>query len=410
MRLGPALIEGGRLNPGYLKLDLYCRGLRVAPDLVDAGLVRRVRAGLGSGLELCLSDSGMYVNAPVHEAFAHSSPYALRASSQTGSYDLLRDGRALARVAVAPAPRFYGRRTTSGKRMDTIGTIQGTYLGIYYGGLCANWKAPSEDACRFCGLGHSGERTNKTAQDVIETALAAREELRITFVHVNGGFDDREGYVHRFLPLMRRLRDETGLLSGLQLPPLADPAAYHAIREAGVNNVSLCFELWNDEAFTHACPGKARRAGLDRYRESISYCARDVGFDTTNGELIAGLEDPAASMAAIDWLTDVGAIPTVCVFRPLVGTPLENRQPPRTEEMVPVFAHTYRRCIERGLPIGVAPDLRVSIVLTPDECRWLLPPSERERWKLRRLKHAAMRRALGWRVRRRVRKSRAVSP
>ena len=30
MTAGPALFENGRLNPGYLKLDLFCRGLRIA--------------------------------------------------------------------------------------------------------------------------------------------------------------------------------------------------------------------------------------------------------------------------------------------------------------------------------------------------------------------------------------------
>ena len=47
-----------------------------------------------------------------------------------------------------------------------------------------------------------------------------------------------------------------------------------------------------------------------------------AGFEpwVTNGEIIAGLEPPEDSIRAIDWITSVGAIPTVCVFRPLIGT------------------------------------------------------------------------------------------
>ena len=41
---------------------------------------------------------------------------------------------------------------------------------------------------------------------------------------------------------------------------------------------------------------------------------------TLDDQVIAGLEPPASTIAAIDWLTSVGAIPTVCVFRPLAGT------------------------------------------------------------------------------------------
>ena len=67
-----------------------------------------------------------------------------------------------------------------------------------------------------------------------------------------------------------------------------------------------------------------------------------------------------------------------------------------------MFAHLYRRCQERGLATGVAPNVHVSLVLTPDECRWLLPPAERGRWKLRRLRNLALRTAAGVLVGRRI--------
>jgi hypothetical protein len=78
----------------------------------------------------------------------------------------------------------------------------------------------------------------------------------------------------------------------------------------------------------------------------------------------------------------VGAIPTVCVFRPLLGTDLEDQPPPRTEDLVPVFSRLYESCMERGLPIGCAPNVHVSLVLLPEECRFLSP----RRFPLRSLK------------------------
>lgn len=409
MPTGPSLLENRRLNPGYLKLDLFCKGLRLADDFhpADGGDTRTMRAGLGSGIELRLPRSGgMCVNAPVNEEFASGSPYELHGPLAGGRPRLFYGGRELGPVEVPATPRFYARQTSSGKPMGSVGVIQGTYLGVYYGMLCANWKHPSGDACRFCALGLSvsegAERTDKTPLDVVETARAARRELGITFVHLNGGFDDRGDYLGVFGPALERLRGETGLLTGLQVPPLPHVQQYQKFRQLGVNNVSLCFEVWDPERFEEVCPGKNRRVGLDRFRVAIEYCAQEVRFDTTNGELIAGLEDPGNSMAAVDWLTSVGAIPTVCVFRPVRGTPYADLPPPAVEDMVPVFAHTYRRCMERGLPIGIAPKVHVSIVMTPEECRWLLPPAERSRWRLRRLKHAALRAALGLAVRRRA--------
>jgi uncharacterized radical SAM superfamily protein len=141
--------------------------------------------------------------------------------------------------------------------------------------------------------------------------------------------------------------------------------------------VSFCFEIFDRQIFKDVCPGKDREYGLDHYLEAIRYCAQ-LGKKgprhepwVTNGEIIAGLEPAASSIRAIDWITSVGAIPTVCVFRPLLGTDLQHAAPPDTEELVPVFARLYEACMERGLPIGCAPNVHVSLVLLPEECRAL---------------------------------------
>ncbi|MEZ6007967.1 MAG: hypothetical protein R3F05_09355 [Planctomycetota bacterium] len=398
-----ARVENGRLNPGYVKLDLFCRGLRIDPavQLADGQQPVRMRSGLGSGLELRLPGADrVHVNAPVLETFAQRSPYVLvpfaRGRGSPG-LALEHEGRFLTEVLVPPRPRFLDRRTSRGRPMGSIGVIQGTYLGVYFGPTCSNWKAPERDICRFCSVGDNvasgDESTDKTIEDVVETALAARDELGITFVHVNGGFDDRGAYLERYVPLVRALRRRTGLLVGLQIPPLSSASAYEELARTGVQNVSLCFELWDEDRFCDVCPGKARRAPLSSFREALGWCVRGGGFDTVNGELIAGLESIESSRAAVDWLVDLGAIPTICVFRPVLGTPLEGQEPPSTDALVPLFAHAWHRTIARGLPVGIAPGIHVSIVLTPEEWRWLVPPAERQRHRLPRLRLAALRAA-----------------
>lgn len=407
----PELIEAGRLNPGFLKLDLFCRGVRIA-DACELGSSRapvRMRSGLGSGLELRLP-GGVPVNAPAVEPFAAQSPYTLHGPLPGGRFELRHEGRPLTTVGLPGRPAFLERKTRSGRRMSSIGVLQGTYLGVYYGPVCANWKTPEADACRFCAVGVNAadgdEARVKTVEDVVETAVCARDEAGVTFVHVNGGYDDTGRYLERFGPLLQALRDRTGLLLGLQIPPLPDRRSYETVRSFGVNNASLCFEQWEHDAFERTCPGKHRRTGLDGFKDAIRWCARDIGFETTNGELILGLEPPQAGQDAVDWLVAHDAVPTLCVFRPVVGTAYAGRRPPEARTLAPVFAHAYRRTMERGLPVGVAPGVRVSIVLTPEEWRWLLPPAERGRYRVRRAWNASRRAAAALVVRRRVRRAR----
>lgn len=169
------------------------------------------------------------------------------------------------------------------------------------------------------------------------------------------------------------------------VPPHRDLKRYDHLREIGVNRVSFCFEIFDRDLFREICPGKDREYGLDHYLEAVRYCAtlgergpRDEPW-VSNGEIIAGLEPVESSIAAIDWITSVGAIPTVCLFRPLRGTDLEVVEPPKTEDMIPVYRRLWEATMEAGLPIGVAPDIHVSLVMLPEECRWLSP--RRYRWQ-----------------------------
>jgi hypothetical protein len=42
---------------------------------------------------------------------------------------------------------------------------------------------------------------------------------------------------------------------------------------------------------------------------------------------------------------------------------------PSAEDLAPVFKHLYEACMAHNLPIGLAPNIHVSLVLLPEECR-----------------------------------------
>jgi hypothetical protein len=395
-------IEELRANPSLLKLDLYCRGLRLDDSCFieqDGGRkILRTRAGLGSGLELILP-GGLWTNAPVSEPFAEHSPYALH--RERGAYVLRRHGEEVCRPTLSPRPHWYEAETASGKPMTRIGTLQGTYLGIYQAKVCEYWtQKPQKVNCKFCSVGLNlgvDDADEKSVDEVLEVVRTARRESGITYVDFNTGHYDGDTYLDILEPYIVRIKKELGLLVGVQTPPHRNLRRYDHLRALGVNRVSFCFEIWDPKLFREICPGKDAEYGLDFYLEAIRYCAQ-LGSKgpadepwVTNGEIIAGLEPPESSIAAIDWITSVGAIPTVCVFRPLVGTDMEDHEPPETEAMIPIFRRLYEATMEAGLPIGCAPNIHVSLVMLPEECRAL--SSRRYLWQSAKL--AMMKRVFG---------------
>jgi hypothetical protein len=371
-----------RENPALLKLDLYCKGMRLDDSCYveeDGGRkILRTRAGLGSGLELILP-GGLWTNVPVTEPFAAKSPYMLHRAD--GRYFIRFEDRDVTDVRLSPRPGWYEAATASGKPMTRIGTLQGTYLGIYQAKVCEYWTAkPQKTNCKFCSVGLNlgvDDSDQKSVDEVMEVVRRARDESGITYVDFNTGHYEGDTYLDILEPYLVRIKKELGLLVGFQTPPHRDLKRYDRLREMGLNRVSFCFEIFDPELFKETCPGKHAEYGLDYYLEAVRYCAalgkkgpKDEPW-VANGEIIAGLEPPESSIKAIDWITSVGAVPTVCVFRPLVGTDLEKEAPPKTEEMIPVFRRLYEACMEKGLPIGCAPNIHVSLVMLPEECRAL---------------------------------------
>lgn len=405
-----------RKNPALLKLDLYCSGARVDDSLLveehGGRKIMRTRAGLGSGLELVLP-GGLWTNVPVVERFAQDSPYVVlrRGEEVWIDHDVLGP---VARVRLSPRPAWYDRMTSTGKPMTRVGSLQGTYLGVYPSKVCEYWLNAPKDQCRFCSVGlnlGADDADDKSVQEVVEVVKAARLESGITYVDFNTGHYEGDTYLDILEPYVVRVKEETGVLIGVQTPPHRNLGRYQDLRRMGVNRVSFCFELFNRERFETVCPGKHREYGLDRYLEAIEYCANSVppsgrGFEpwVVNGEIIAGLEPPEDSIAAIDWIAGVGAIPTVCVFRPLVGTDYRDLPPPKLEDVVPVFRRLYEACMERDLPICMSPNVHVSLVMLAEEARWL--QEDPDRFRLRELKQKAMGKVFSLQLMREMRRAR----
>ncbi|MFL6260904.1 MAG: radical SAM protein [Thermoanaerobaculia bacterium] len=398
-----------RSSSALLKLDLYCKGIRLDDSCLveeDGGRkILRTRAGLGSGLEMILPGN-LWTNVPVTERFAACSPYTLH--REGGRYLVRWNGSDVTAVTLSPRPGWYDRPTSTGKPMTRVGTLQGTYLGIYQAKVCEYWTArPEKVNCKFCSVGLNlgiDDADDKSIDEVMEVVRAAREESGITYVDFNTGHYEGDTYLDILEPFIVRIKRELGLLVGVQTPPHRDLRRYDHLREIGVNRVSFCFEIFDRRLFEEVCPGKHAEYGLDHYLEAIRYCAALTHKGpkgepwVTNGEIIAGLEPPESSIRAIDWITSVGAVPTVCVFRPLTGTDLQNAEPPETEAMVPVFRRLFEACMEKGLPVGVAPNVHVSLVMLPEECRALSP----HRYPLQTLKLQAMAKVFGRRFGKRL--------
>ena len=366
------------MNATKLSIEIFCRGLRIDASCrleEDARGIRRTRAGLGSGLELVLPcpRKEHWVNSPIVEPFVAQSPLTLvkRGTGPEGRYFVV-DARTGDQypVRLPPEPAWYARKTSSGREMAEIGVLQGTYLGIYVGGVCGFWAGKGTEACGFCTTGQNvgdHEVLEKSVDDVVETALAAKAESGVTFVHLNTGYAG-DKTLDVMEPYIAALKQRVGILVGVQATPAKDLARYDRLKALGVDHLSFCYEFHDPAVLREWCPGKDRALGQDAYLRALEHCSKLFGRGTCSGEIIAGVEPIEWTLRAIDWIASVGAFPTVCIFRPTVGSKMQHLPSPDPAEMEVVFREVWNACRRHLVPVGLAPGIDVSLIVQPDEC------------------------------------------
>ncbi len=408
------------LNACELEIDLFCRGLVVPPavSLEGARGIGPARVGLGSGLEIVIPTRSwvkpeIWMNVPVVEDFVRVSPYALSGGPASGYR--IRDSRdgSIYAVRLPGESSWYRRETSRDVPMAEIGVMQGTQLTIYVDPVCAFWNATPPLNCRFCSSGRNvepGGASARTVDDVVETCWAAKAESGVTFVQLNGGFMTRGASF--VTPFVRAIKQDVGLLVGLQLTPERELHHYEPLIDLGVDHFSFCLELLDAEWFARICPGKARVLGQAVFFKAMEYCAERLPRGAVSGELIAGLEPIANTIEGIERIAAAGAVPTVCIFRPTIGSDIEGWPPPSYEDMRTVMAAVYETCRQHRLPIGVAPNVECSVMVSPDDAALLAPRTAAfygyEAW--RRGLRVAAKPAFGSRLRARPRRNSVDKP
>ena len=91
-------------NPGYLKLLLTTKGMRIEPAIVDEiERTLKTRRGVAGGVELILPGD-VWVNVPAEEGFAHASELSL--TKDGGKFYVTGYGERIP-VEIVPQPAFY---------------------------------------------------------------------------------------------------------------------------------------------------------------------------------------------------------------------------------------------------------------------------------------------------------------
>ncbi len=357
------------VNPGYLKLELAAKGMRLDDSVrtqTEPQGATADEAQYADGVELVLPD-GVWVNAPVGAGIRSDSPFLL---SGKGTGFILHKNGASVDVRLVPEPHFYRQTTSSGLPMQRVGKVYGSFIAINPGFACG--YSLRGLPCRFCRHGTGvtlDDGFPMSVSDVVEAVRAAFAEGTADFVYFNLAYVGSEDAGIAFLePYIRAVKRQFNTLAAVQLHPPKSNRWIDRTYAMGVDAVSYGVEIHDEDLLARRCAGRVRFIGRERYYEALQYAATIFPSGTVWSDLIVGLEPAESTMRGIDALTAMGVLPVLSVVRPGESNQLRDVRPFTMEDAAPIFAHLFRTVRDARINMGWIRDL--SFAITPLEARF----------------------------------------
>ena len=336
------MVKDGLLNrKTKLKIDLQAHGLRI-PDGLSA---RAGGAGPADGITVFIED--ITATVPTGGLYVERSPYSLR---QEGSaWVLLKDGKRVCSLEVAPEPAFYDGFTSDGVSFKKIALRHGRD-GI--GSTVVQDCVYNEKACMFCAIELSRERGAttpvKSPEHVSEVAKAAEEEGYSHIVLTTGTSNIKDRGILHLARCATAVKSNTDMRVHVQFEPPEDLGLVDEIG-AVADSAAINVETMDSLVLRRVAPGKAMTS-FARYRETWERAVEVFGRGQVTSFLLIGLGESAQSvLEGCRQMTTRGVFPMLMPLRPIRGTPMESWSPPDAAQTSEIYESAAEMVRATGL-------------------------------------------------------------
>ncbi len=310
-----------------VKTEVQSLGVRISVATGRPSRQRAGGAGPAEGATVVLDGSPASV--PTASDFVTRSPYRLERLD--GREVLFHgDDPVDLPVALPPEPAFYERRTAEGVPYRQIALLHGTdCLASTVLQACRYWGTGS--GCKFCGVGLSWQsgRTllRKKPDQLAEVAGEARKCGARHLTLTAGSTRDRRKEWEILRETAAAVSRETGLPVHVQVMPPITARRMERLLEAGVASIGIHRESFDPAVLKALAPCKAS-IPLEEYVRAWKDAVSVFGRNQVSSFLLMGLgEDPRSLLDGCERLSSIGVYPYLVPFRPIPGTPLEDREP-----------------------------------------------------------------------------------
>ena len=373
----------------FLKIALLTQGVVIRDDaksvITDGGGLRPATNN-AIDLKLTLSSESPFVgrkekyliiNAPTDISFVEFSPFEISLNEKS-ELILTYYGEKLPGLKLCVYPldpvsvieqrgndgslRYVDRTTTTGIPYKEIAFLSTDRLRVHLSNSCI-FKKNDENGnylgCTFCNIAPSmGTLNLNDIEEVVKEYCERSAKIGLTHFLVGGQTapDDQQNKIIEIIKIIRKYARFAPIYA--MVIPYSEKTIL-SMYKAGLNELSLNIEVFNDDIARKLMPGKRRVKYVD-YLMRLKYATKLFGRrGNVRSMVIVGLEPyqskDAKTKGFIDGIrefAEAGIQPILSVFRPLPATPLSDLQAPPMLYLAKIFDEVQKICKEHGLHAG----------------------------------------------------------
>lgn len=333
-----------------IKIGLLNQGIRFSPS-AEIRMMRdgiAARQGVFQSIDLRL-ENGLIVNAPYHTDFSELSPYCIdHRGKSSDQYILKYNGQELCNVAFDETDPYRKRVASHGTLYRNVTFWATDRLRVHHQFHC--YFKEKGLGCGFCNVRF--KEGPFLIDDVCEAIDFYLDHTDFRHFLIGGGSGNESDEHENILKLATHIRSRSNKpIYAMCLPP-ENTTILKDYYNAGINEIGFNLEIFDRKIAQTIMPGKGN-IPLSRYEKAYIEAVRLWGDGgNVRSLMVLGLEREESFFKGIEWLSRLGVMPIISVFRPLNNIALNNVLPPDNEDLEAIFHRAAEITAKRHLIPG----------------------------------------------------------
>lgn len=330
-----------------VKIALLNHGVNFTPEALEyARKCGTIRKAVFDAIDIIIFES-LYINVPLDCKFCTFSPFSIEYANET--LWLSYNGNYISKVKISYVPELLlAKKTVSGVSFDDMINLANDRIRVNPAPVCVFKKL--DIACKFCNLPE--QNSSYSIEDIKEAIDYCLENIPFRHFLIGGGTYSPQGGWDIITEIASYIRSKSDKNIYLMSIPPSTPETLTNLHNAGITEVAFNMEIFDRAYALQIMPGKGKITA-ENYFSAFAEAVKVWGnTGNVRSLLIYGFDPWDTFLQGIETLCEKGVEPIISIFRPLKGTPLEDKNPPSTVELFSLYESCRDIAYKHSLILG----------------------------------------------------------